>query len=260
MTTVQPAVLMHRKRYRDAETRRDATANYRWLAGLDSPLRLPRLVAISGLDLHFERVAGRHARPTDLVGLARHLGDVHGAAYVQELHRARLPLPYRTALAHVLPGFPQRRVDAVARELGAGHVPSAALTVRQAQRLLASADGPAVFYKDANPRNFLITVSGPVTIDFDELTLAPFGYDLAKLVVTAAMTYGILPEALIGDALAAYNTGAGGHWSDMPAVTWEQLMDWAEIHHILTSRYAAGGRYRHSWHQVRPSRPAAGEA
>ena len=52
----------------------------------------------------------------------------------------------------------------------------------RAQRLIVAADGPAAFYKDANPRNFLITPAGhPVTIDFDDLTLAPFGYDLAKL-------------------------------------------------------------------------------
>ncbi len=35
-------------------------------------------------------------------------------------------------------------------------------------------------------------------------------------------------------------------------VTWEQLMDWAEIHHILTSRYLGRAGYRHSWHAVRP--------
>ena len=32
--------------------------------------------------------------------------------------------------------------------------------IDQAQRLLVGADGPAAFYKDANPRNFLITPAG----------------------------------------------------------------------------------------------------
>ena len=31
-------------------------------------------------------------------------------------------------------------------------------------------------------------------VDFDDLTLAPFGYDLAGLLVTASMTYGRLAE------------------------------------------------------------------
>ena len=31
-------------------------------------------------------------------------------------------------------------------------------------------------------------------------------------------------------------------------------MDWAEIHHILTSRYAADGRYPYRWNEVRPAR------
>ena len=127
--------------------------------------------------------------------LAAHLGDVHGSAHAAELHQARLNQPYRTVRGHMLPSFPHRRVDAVARELRAGNVPGNELmSVVRAQRLLAGADGPAAFYKDANPRNFLITPDGlPVTIDFDDLTLAPFGYDLAKLVVTLAMTYGALP-------------------------------------------------------------------
>ena len=30
-------------------------------------------------------------------------------------------------------------------------------------------------------------------------------------------------------------------------------MSWAEIHHILTTRYADGGRYPFPWDQVRPS-------
>jgi uncharacterized protein YodC (DUF2158 family) len=35
-------------------------------------------------------------------------------------------------------------------------------------------------------------------------------------------------------------------------------MNWAEIHHILTSRYAADGRYPCRWHEVRPVNNATG--
>jgi hypothetical protein len=168
--------------------------------------------------------------------------------------------PFRTSSGHVVPGFPDRRVDAVERELRSGYVPDAALTIDQAQRLLADADGPAAFYKDANPRNFLLTPAGnPVSIDFDDLTLAPFGYDLAKLVVSLAMTYGLLPMALVDNALTAYNTAKAAHSRDVPGVSWDELMDWAEIHHILTSRYAADGRYTYQWNEVRPSSHTMGE-
>jgi len=243
------------KHYPSSATRQAAEANYRWLAEPGSRVRLPALTAASGPVLCFERIHGRCARPEDLVMLAAHLGDVHGSAYVTELHQARLNQPYRERRGHVLPSFPHRRVDAVARELHAGNVPGNGLmSVARAQRLLVGADGPAAFYKDANPRNFLITADGlVVTVDFDDLTLAPFGYDLAKLVVTLAMTYGAPACEQVAAALTAYNTAAARHCGALPGVTWAELMNWAEIHHILTSRYAADGRYPRRWHEVRPA-------
>jgi hypothetical protein len=39
----------------------------------------------------------------------------------------------------------------------------------------------------------------------------------------------------------------------LPPVTLEELMSWAEIHHILTARYADDSRYPFPWDQVRPS-------
>jgi aminoglycoside phosphotransferase (APT) family kinase protein len=178
---------------------------------------------------------------------------MHGDAHARELHQARLPQRYRTRAGHTLPGFPDGRVDAVARELRSGRVPDSRLTVHQAQELIMDVDGPAAFYKDANPRNFLITPGSTlVTIDFDDLTLAPFGYDLAKLVVTLAMTHGPVPAVTIAAALTSYNKAASRHCHSLPGVTWEELMGWGEIHHILTSRYAADGRYPCRWDQVRP--------
>jgi hypothetical protein len=241
------------KRYPDEDARNRAEDNYRWLAGLRSPLLLPQLRAAVDRDLCFERIDGRHASPADLPMLAALLGDVHGTAYSRQLRHARLGQPFQTPDGHMLPSFPAGRVDAATRELKTGRVPGAGLTVAQAQRLLDGANGPAAFYKDANPRNFLITPAGVVvTVDFDDLTLAPFGYDLAKLVVTLAMTYGPLPAALTVAALAAYNTAAAAHSGTLPGVSRDELMNWAEIHHVLTSRYAADGRYAVRWNQVRP--------
>jgi Ser/Thr protein kinase RdoA (MazF antagonist) len=128
------------------------------------------------------------------------------------------------------------------------------LSIPQARRLIDGADGPTAFYKDANPRDFLITPDGiPITIDFDDLTLAPFGYDLAKLIVTLAMTHGPVPATAIAEALNAYNSAAASQHTALTLVTWDKLMDWAEIHHVLTARYAADGRYPYHWNQTRPS-------
>lgn len=243
------------KRYPDPRARQRAVANYGWLVGLEPVVRLPQLLAApDGEHLMFEHVNGRHARPEDLPLLATYLGGIHGKAYARELHQARLSRRYYTRAGHTLPGFLDGRIDAIARELRSGQVPDARLTVQQAQELIMGADGLAAFYKDANPRNFLITPEGaPVTIDFDDLTLAPFGYDLAKLIVTLAMTHGPIPAASIGAALTSYNAAATRHCQTLPSVTREELMNWAEIHHILTSRYTADGRYPFRWDQARPS-------
>jgi aminoglycoside phosphotransferase (APT) family kinase protein len=242
------------KRYNSAPARNRAEANYRWLTRLQGPAHLPELRYSGERELRFQHVEGRHALPADLTMLAAHLGDVHGSVHQAELRKAELPKPYCAAGGQVLPSFPAGRLAAVERELSAGHAPGARLTISQARRLITSADGPAAFYKDANPRNFLITPDGtPVTIDFDDLTLAPFGYDLAKLTVTLVMTHGPIPAAAITEALSAYNLAANGHCPNLPPVTWNELMDWAEIHHILTARYADNGRYPFPWDQARPS-------
>ena len=178
---------------------------------------------------------------------------MHRAAYARELHQARLPERYRTRAGHTLTGFPDVHIGAVVRELRAGRVPDPRLTVHHAQELIMGADGPAAFYKDANPRNLSITPAGNVVmIDFDDLTLAPFGYDLAKLIVTLAMAYGPVPATGIAAALTSYNEAAARRCQSLPGVTREELTGWAEIHHILTSRYAVDGRYPCRWDQARP--------
>ena len=242
------------KRYASTPARNRAEANYRWLTRLQGPAHLPELRYSGERELCFQHVEGRHALPADLTMLAAHLGDVHGSVHQAEFCKAELPRHYRAAGGQVLPSFPAGRLAAVERELAAGHVPNPRLTISQACRLITTADGPAAFYKDANPRNFLITPDGtPVTIDFDDLTLAPFGYDLAKLIVTLAMTHGPIHGAAITEALNAYNSAMADHCPTMPPATWEELMSWAEIHHILTARYAGNSRYPFPWDQARPS-------
>jgi Ser/Thr protein kinase RdoA (MazF antagonist) len=242
------------KRYASAAAAKRAEANYQWLTRLQGLVHLPELRCSSERELCFEHVEGRHALPADLTMLAAHLGDVHGSVYVAELRNAELRKPYRAAGGQVLPAFRASRLAAVERELSARNVPGAWLSIPQARRLIASADGHAAFYKDANPRNFLITPGGiPVTVDFDDLTLAPFGYDLAKLIVTLAMTHGPVHATAIAEALDAYNLAVGRQHAALAPVTWEELMNWAEIHHVLTARYAADGRYPCRWNEARPT-------
>ena len=114
-----------------------------------------------------------------------------------------------------------------------------------------AAQGPVAIYKDCNPRNFLITTSGPVTVDFDQVSLAPFGYDLAKLVVTFAMTYGAVSRNAVEAALRAYQTAANRHHPGLCGIGMPELREGAEIHHILTSGYLGRHGYRHGWHTER---------
>jgi hypothetical protein len=235
------------KPYDRQDACRAAAANHRWLNELG--VRLPALVAERSRELDFASISGRHAKPADLVPLARYLGQVHVAAHAAQLHEARLDTWYVAGSGHRIRGFSEPRLRAIEARLGSGLVPDPLLNVADVRRLLDDvADEPAAFYKDTNPRNVLITADGPVMVDFDDLTLAPFGYDLAKLIVTLSMTHGPFPE--IGEALAAYNTAA----AEIVIVSWDGLMIWAELHHILTSPYLGRGGYKHSWHELRPKR------
>ena len=240
------------KRYANPAARNRAYANYRWLAALGSPMRLPGRVPVDDQDcLAFEQVEGRHAMPGDLPMLAGHLGDVHGAAYVRDLYRARLGQPHHTQAGLCAAQLPGRPAAGRRTGVASGHRPGRATPDCLCAAADRGADGPAAYYKDANPRNFLITPAGnPVTIDFDDLTLAPFGYDLAKLIVTLAMTHGPIPGQGIATALSAYNAATARHWPRLPGVARDELMNWVEIHDILTSRYAVDGRYSYSWDQV----------
>jgi aminoglycoside/choline kinase family phosphotransferase len=96
-------------------------------------------------------------------------------------------------------------------------------------------------------RNILLTDHGVALVDFDDLTLAPFGYDLAKLIVSTGMTYGQLAPSLVADTLTAYNTRVGAN-----ACTINRLHRYAELHGSLTAPYLHRNGYRYPWPTVRP--------
>jgi hypothetical protein len=241
------------KHYPDQTSCRTAASNHDWLAGQGLPV--PPLLLQENLSLEFEHIDGRHALPTDLVRIAGHMGAAHARTHLTELHRAQLDHPYRSASGALIRDFLSPRLHKVRERLHAGLVPNARLNAVSAEQLIRSSGlKKAAFYKDSNPRNILITQAGPVLVDFDDLTLAPFGYDLAKLIVALAMTHGSIEQDLITMALAEYNTAL----DDIAALTtvpWEELMAWAEVHHALTSHYVGQGGYRFTWDQVRPVGP-----
>jgi hypothetical protein len=236
------------KHYRTPDAADRAQAHHAWLDQLGLPV--PAMIARQPRTLELRHIPGRHVAPDDVPAAARLLGTAHAAAHGAHLHRAHLDKRFHLPGVGWLEPFTAGRIQRVRRILNQGSVPGPAVTTDEAVRILASAVGePAAFYKDANVRNFLITQAGIVLVDFDDLTLAPFGYDLAKLILTTAMTHGPLPVGLADSALDAYNEATG-----IPC-TAHRLRDWLEIHHILTSAYLGRNGYAHSWHTLRPENP-----
>ncbi|WP_409493972.1 phosphotransferase [Amycolatopsis sp. cmx-11-12] len=221
------------KHYTDPQRARGATAHWAWLAELECGIRLPELLAVEEHKLTFEYLGHQQPGPADLVDLAQALGQLHAAAFIAELGTAVLNRPHRVSPHLTIQDFVSPRRELLSR---------APLSV---------ASSPAAFYKDANIRNFLLTDRGVAIVDFDDLTLAPFGYDLAKLVVSTAMTNGRLDPRAIDDALAAYNTETANS-SDRTTCQLDQLQLYAELHHQLTARYLRRNGYRYAWPDVRP--------
>ncbi|MGW9205690.1 hypothetical protein ACWGR4_01700 [Embleya sp. NPDC055664] len=174
------------------------------------------------------------------------MGDAHGAAWAAELHRARLDSAHPLDGGSALADFLSCRETALHARLVEGYLPGEYARDALIGVLSAAVDGPAAFYKDSNPRNFLITENNTIyTVDTDDLTLAPFGYDLAKLITTLAMTHGALSQAEIDEALSRYNNAAAGHASRLGHTTRADLKGFLALHAALTAPYMGRGGYRH---------------
>ncbi|MEV6981790.1 phosphotransferase [Sphaerisporangium sp. NPDC051017] len=209
------------------------------------------VVQVRPTEIDFEHLDGRHGGPDDLAALADILGHQHTTAHARQLQAARLDMPYTHGTVTIT-GFADGRRERLHQLLASGSVPEAALTPEAADDWLErAATMPTAFYKDSNPRNFLITDADVTIIDFDSLTLAPFGYDLAKLVVSTAMTTGPLPEDTIRRAADVYNHHP--RQRGLPGCSWREFAAWCEFHHILTAPYLGTNGYRFSWHTARPA-------
>ncbi len=220
------------KHYDDPRRAAAARAHHTWLASLDSGVRLPALLAATPHSLEFEHLGDRHPGPDDLPVLAAALGRLHTAAHTSQLHAAQLDIPFTTTGDLTIPDF------ATPRRATLEQMP------------LPTAGLPAAIYKDANIRNFILTDDGPAIVDFDDLTLAPFGYDLAKLVVSAAMTHGHIDRRIIEHAAAIYDTHTA--LAESTRCSPQELRRYAEFHHLSTAHYLHRNGYRHLWSDVGP--------
>jgi hypothetical protein len=218
------------KQYACAQARSEAVENYAWLAGAASTLTLPAIQSNDAHWIEFEHVDGHHLGPTDLPAYAGHLGAAHAEAWAAELRHARLDEAYEPPGRAPVRDFITPRNHLV-----------------DTPELQALAHGPVAFYKDANLRNTLVTDTGTlVTVDFDSLTLAPFGYDLAKCVVSLAMTYGQLPDMHLRLAWARYNTAAAARERCL-TTAWPTFLAMADLNARLTAPYLGRHGYTHPW-------------
>ncbi|GAB3146938.1 hypothetical protein GCM10027290_29440 [Micromonospora sonneratiae] len=230
------------KWYDDPQRCSTAAAHHDWLIGLKSEVRLPHLLTRTSRHLAFERLPGRTPKVADLPRVASTLGRLHDAAYRRELHSARLDQPHTTSTGLLLPSFTEPRREALHRAARVTGVDLAALDA-----VLDRTGRPAAFYKDPNVRNYLVEGKSVAVVDFDTLTLAPFGYDLAGLLVTASMTYGRLNHRTLTDCMDAYEFAIAPNLCDL-----DELRQYAELHHLLTLRYLGTNGYRHPWPTVLP--------
>ncbi|MFJ9609602.1 FtsX-like permease family protein [Kitasatospora sp. NPDC101176] len=212
-------------------------AHQRWIAGVNPDVRTPQVVEQRPGEIVYEHLDGCHVGPADLVVVADLLGHQHTSAYLSVLKDARPDTAF-TSGGTTIDGFVDGRRERLRRLLASGSVPGPALTPEAAAGWLQrAADMPAAFYKDANPRNFLVTDTAVAVIDFDSLTLAPFGYDLAKLVVSTTMTSGPLVQHTVQQALDTYNDHPRSR--GLPGRSRREFAAWCEFHHALTAQKLA---------------------
>ncbi|MGW1194404.1 phosphotransferase [Streptomyces sp. NPDC002536] len=235
------------KSYRGTRQAAEAARHYHWLATHARPLLQPTLTATAPASLTFAWIEGRHAAPHDLPRLAGMLGDAHGAAWTSDLHHASLAMPHAFRDGALFPDYVACREVALRKRLEQGYLPDASVLAMLVTLLEETAEGPVAFYKDSNPRNFLITADGTIfTVDTDDLTLAPFGYDLAKLITALIMTHGPIKPPDIGRALDLYNEAASRHDARLGTTDLQRLHAFLTLHVHLTAPYVGRNGYRFS--------------
>ncbi|REF00526.1 phosphotransferase [Thermomonospora umbrina] len=231
------------KTYRTSEAAKTAALYHSWIRDLGQ-LSTPDLLHQDSHTLIFTHVPGHHPSPDDLPAIASTLAGFHIAA-CRHLASAQMNQPHDIGRGVIISGFTERREQRLRHLLAEPSSLNTPLTAEKVSAWMArvAAHRPTV-YKDANIRNFLLTPD-VVAVDFDTLTLAPLGYDLAKLIVSAAMTHGPLNFDLMNTTLTTYNE----HLSQagLPTCSNEEFTTWLQMHHVLTSPYIGLNGYRFPW-------------
>jgi Ser/Thr protein kinase RdoA (MazF antagonist) len=236
------------KHYTAPERAAGALRHYWWMCQHVQPLRQPALLSTDSDSLTFERIEGRPVRPEDLPRMAELLGRAHGAAWASDLQQAALNTPHRFQDGTAFDDYLGPRENALRRRHAQGYLPDKVALYAMLGLLQETAQGPPAFYKDSNPRNFIITAdSDIVTVDPDELSLAPLGYDLAKLIATLHLTYGPLTDQAINAALFVYNEAAEAYGTCLGTTNRARLDDFLALHAVLNAPYVGLNGYRYSW-------------
>jgi hypothetical protein len=218
-----------RKRYRDALHVQRALAHHHYLLTLGARVPTAWRLPEEPTTLVMGSAEGQHPYgQTQLELVAAALGGLHQRALTS------------TATA-ALPGFVEVRQRRLAALRAAGtSLPDLGNWEKHA------GETPNAIYKDTNRRNVLVSGATVTWLDFDDLTQAPPGYDLAKLIVSAAMTDGHSPD--VGPLLDAYCTTLRG--PSAIAATRRNLGLWLTMNGALTAGYVGRGGYRHSWRDI----------
>jgi hypothetical protein len=233
------------KHYESPEHAAGAVRHYRWIKEHAQPLRQPTLLEIGPDTLAFERIEGRSVRPEDLPRVADRLGRAHGVAWHSDLHSAALGTPHHFDDGTPFEDYLGPREITLRRRYEQGYLPNKAALHTMLGLLEQTAQEPLAFYKDSNLRNFIITAAGDiVTVDTDDLSLAPMGYDLAKLIATLHLTYGPLADQAVDAALVAYNAAAGCHDAQLGSTERWHIDAFVALHAVLTAPYIGRNGYR----------------
>lgn len=229
------------KEYETPSAARAAALNHAWLRAMG--LNVPQLAAWTPASrrLCLGYVGGASPVGLDELSVAvEQIGAWHGAVagHLSDTAGSALVLGPGVEISPFMP----TRIDALtASATGYGQVIAPDDLSRIAS--VVSRSRPSV-YKDMNVRNVLVDGGTVWHVDFDDLTLAPAGYDLAKLLLSWAMTHGRRPP--MSQLIATYNGAARGG-----LCSYEELALWMELNDVLTRRYRSTNRYVHSWSEMR---------
>jgi hypothetical protein len=215
-----------------------AAANYRFIDKLHV-LDLPRFACVDAARcvLGLERIeASRVIEHNDLKRIAYALGRFHATV--------------RPLLSTLNVASPARITDT---DIGAFHPLFAEECADRRDEIAAAATLlPNALYKDSNVRNFIVQGRRILVIDFDDLTLAPTGYDLAKLIVSHSLTTGESVERFALSLLRRYEAGYRRTCGVSSACSADALQLWIDVNEALTKKYIGRNGYRCSLSITKP--------